>query len=68
MLDADVLEHADRDDAVEAALDLAVVVELEAHARPARPRLAAARRVAILPAALGLSVMPVTSRSPSRAR
>ena len=29
VVDADVLEHADRDDAVEAALDLAVVLELE---------------------------------------
>ena len=42
MADADMLEHADRDDAVEAALDLAVVHELElrpaAQARPARAR------------------------------
>ena len=30
--DADVLEHADRDDAVEAVLHLAVVLQVEAHA------------------------------------
>ena len=32
MLDADMLEHADRDDAVEAAGLLAVVAQLEADA------------------------------------
>src|ERR1700741_722844 len=32
MAGADMLEHADRDDAVEAALQLAVVAQMEAHA------------------------------------
>ena len=37
VVDADVLEHADRDDAVELAVDLAVVLQLEAHGAAARP-------------------------------
>ena len=60
VVDADVLEHADRDDAVEAALDLAVVLELEAHGA-ARALSAPRARCEILSCSL-LSVTPVTSQ------
>ena len=54
-----MLEHADRDDAVEAALDLAIVLELEVH-RAASPSLAARSRETL--SCSLLSVTPVTSQ------
>ena len=65
VVDADVLEHADRDDAVELAGDLAVVLELEAHGA-GRPSLAA-RSCEILSCS-ALSVTPVTSQPAVLAR
>ena len=66
VVDADVLEHADRDDAIEAALDLAVVLELEAHGAGEALRWPRAR-CEILSCSL-LSVTPVTSQSATLAR
>ena len=50
MIDADVLEHADRDDAVERTFDVAVVLQLEATvgARPFSAARSLAMRVLLL--------------------
>ena len=60
MGDADMLEHADRDDAVELPVDLAIVAELEADARRTG-RSARARSSATLRCSSLDSVTPVTS-------
>ena len=66
VIDADVLEHADRDDAIEPAFDLAVVLELEAHR--ARQTFARARFSFDILCCSALRVTPVTSQPTDLAR
>ena len=66
MRQADVLEHADRDDAVEAAGQRAIVNQLETHMGRRTPA-AAARARATLSCSAD-SVIPVTSTPATRWR